>query len=150
VEWQVAGRGRLRTLGLLRQRRSRLSRSESPIHRLCLGCRDAALGAEAVSERIGAACSNRSAAINSPALRWEFQAEESVKSPIFIRRPGLLDHNAAVLRLFGVLTGQRSDRRRLRVPGYVAALQPHLTFEPDHTKSEPSQRRLRFPGNQVS
>jgi hypothetical protein len=49
VERQVAARGRLRTLGLLRQRRCRLSRPESPVHRLRLGCRHGTLGAEAVS-----------------------------------------------------------------------------------------------------
>jgi len=43
---QVAGWGRLRTLGLLRQRRSRLSRSELVVHRLRLGRRRTALGAE--------------------------------------------------------------------------------------------------------
>ena len=52
VEWQLARRRRLRTLGLLRQRRSRLSRSESVVHRLRLGCRRTAVGAATVSDRL--------------------------------------------------------------------------------------------------
>ena len=48
----ASGRAKtIATLEFLRQRRSRFSRPESVVHRLRLGCRHGAVGAEAVSER---------------------------------------------------------------------------------------------------